>query len=208
MKTLQVGEYLVTFNKPFGGERMVEFQYLAEKLTIPGRVLAEMNPPTGEAATIRRDGQSVRLTAEELEALRGAYGEWQRELPVLGVEDVALVTDTEIVLANGAVVPILKDHWPDGRPFQWADERQWCRHVHDALDDGLSEAACQQLKAVCSCWEAWPDGRRGCTLTSGPRSGTYEPCLFDEPRDSKGWAKARRWVSVTVDGEDCLTLAQ
>ena len=129
-------------------------------------------------------------------------------LPILASEDVALVTGSEIVLADGYVVPILKDRWPDGRPFQMADERQWCRRVHDALDGGLSEAACQRLKAVCPLWEAWPDGRWGCTLTSGPRSGTYAPCLFDEARDSKGWTKARRWVSVTMDGEDCLTLVR
>lgn len=208
MKTLQVGEYLVAFDRPGGGEPTVQFQHLAEALTIPGRVLVEMNPPTGQPVTIGRDGQNVSLTAEELQELRQAYGSWQRELFVLGAEDVALVTGSEIVLADGSVVPIIKDQWPDGRPFKWADERQWCKRVHQALDDGLSEAAGKQMKAVCSCWEAWPDGRRGCTLTSGPRSGTYAPCLFDEPRNSKGWAKARRWVSVNVDGESCLTLTQ
>jgi len=226
VETLQVGDYLVTFDRPGGGEPTVRFRHLAETLDIPGRVLAEMSPPDREPVTICRDSQSVRLTAEELAGLREAYQEWRggdslsrppfREvrrdsesgLPVLAAEDVALVTDAEIVLADGSIVPIVKDHWPDGRPFQWADERQWCRRVHQAIDEGLDEIASLKLRVGCSCWEKWPDGRMGCTLTSGPRSGTYAPCLFDEPRNSQGWAKARRWVSVTVDGVDCLTPAK
>jgi hypothetical protein len=209
-EALQLGDYLVTFERPDGGEPAVHFRHLAEVLTIPGRMLAEMTPPAGQPATIGRDGdgQSVSLTAEELAALRQVYREWRGGLPVLGAEDVALITDAEIVLADGSIVPIVKDHLPDGRPFQWADERQWCRRVHQALDERLDEIASLKLRVGCSCWEKWPDGRMGCTLTSGPRSGTYAPCLFEEPRNSQGWAKARRWVSVTVDGEDCLTLTK
>jgi len=208
VETLQLGDYLVTFERPGGGEPTVHFQHLAEALDIPGRVLAEMSPPDSEPVTICRDSQSVRLTADELAALREAYQEWRGGLPVLAAEDVALVTDAEIVLADGSIVPIVKDHWPDGRPFQWADERQWCRRVHQAIDEGLDEIASLKLRVGCSCWEKWPDGRMGCTLTSGPRSGTYAPCLFDEARNSQGWAKARRWVSVSVDGVDGLALAQ
>jgi len=207
VETLQIGEYLVTFDRN-GGDPTVRFQQdLVERLTIPGRVLAEMQPPAGEAAKIGRDGQSVSLTADELAALRQAYREWTG-LPVLGADDVALITDAEIVLADGSVVPIVKDHWPDGTPFQWADERQWCKRVHEALDGKLDEAACAALRAGCGCWKAWPDGRKGCTLTSSACTNTYEPCLFDEPRGSKGWAKAKRWVSVTVDGVHGLTLAK
>ena len=131
-----------------------------------------------------------------------------KSMSLLGAEDVVLVTGAEIVLADGAIVPIVQDRWPDGRPFQWADERQWCKRVHQALDGKLSEATCLELRAGCTCCEAWPDGRKGCTLISGPRSGTYALCLFDEPRNSQGWAKARRWVSATVDGVDGLTLTE
>ncbi|MBM3188046.1 MAG: hypothetical protein FJZ90_04910, partial [Chloroflexi bacterium] len=110
METLQLGDYLVTFERPGGGEPTVHFQHLAEALDIPGRVLAEMSPPDSEPVTICRDSQSVRLTADELAALREAYQEWRGGLPVLAAEDVALVTDAEIVLADGSIVPIVKDH--------------------------------------------------------------------------------------------------
>ena len=70
----------------------------------------------------------------------------------------------------------------------WADERQWCRWVHEYLATGqMPVGTCPMLK----------DGI--CLLTQN------KPCLLSEPPESEGWQKARRWVRYqTPDGQHVL----
>ena len=72
----------------------------------------------------------------------------------------------------------------------WADERQWCRWVHEYLATGQTPVGtCPMLK----------DGI--CLLTRD------KPCLLSEPPESEGWQKARRWAHYqTPDGQRVLVL--
>ena len=98
-----------------------------------------------------------------------------RVVGVVGEDQVGLVKGEELV-----AIPILK--------VNWADERQWCSRVHEYLATGRV-----------------PDG--GCPMHDGGicRLTADRPCLLDEPEDSEGWAKARRWLRYrTPSGERVL----
>ncbi len=76
--TFLLGGYVVGFQVPEGGKPEVTFAWLrAVVMSIPGHVLAEMQPPEGESAGIETAGLRVDLTADELAHLREAYRSWQ-----------------------------------------------------------------------------------------------------------------------------------
>jgi hypothetical protein len=93
---------------------------------------------------------------------------------------------------DGLSIPVLE--------VKWADERQWCRHVHDYLtgDGPASSRGCRMHADH-------PAGGKYCRLTGG--KDNQVPCLFDEPLDppSPGWLKAMRWGKVTLVNEDGTT---
>jgi len=99
-----------------------------------------------------------------------------RVVGVVGQDQVALVGQD----GEATTVPIVQ--------VQWADERQWCSRVHEYLASGqIPDGPCPMHK----------DGI--CQLTGD------KPCLLDEPEDSEGWAKARRWLRYrTPDGKRVL----
>jgi len=76
--TFLLGGYVVGFHVADGGKAEVTFAWLrAVVMNVPGQVLAEMQPPEGESASIETAGLRVDLTADELAHLREAYRGWQ-----------------------------------------------------------------------------------------------------------------------------------
>lgn len=94
--------------------------------------------------------------------------------------------------ANLVLIPILDlGHY---------DERQGCGLVHEYLDShayapGVPWAEDPALPDYHAC----PSNRAG--KCGG--NGWHDPCLFEEPADSQGWARARRW-RLLPSGGICL----
>jgi hypothetical protein len=80
------------------------------------------------------------------------------------------------------------------------DERQSCGWAHEYLDAlgyaaGLPAPAATDLPAYHTC-TSYRAGMCG-------GNGWQDPCLFDEPATSEGWARVRRW-RLLPDGGICL----
>lgn len=141
---------------------------------------------------------------------------------VLKSEDV-FFQDEKLIILNEplsedddqVVIPVIQegDPTPWGGVFKWADERQWCGCVHDFLNDEANPHFLDVLadRSACPMWSCDDDTPGGfCRLNGYRDPATRTPCLLDEPLDSDGWHKARRWKRVLdpVLGDTVLTLAK
>ncbi len=79
-------------------------------------------------------------------------------------------------------IPLLK--------FNWFDERQTCKLVHDFLETG-------ELPdwEHCPSWRAVDGYGRPCAWHCAA-GGQGTPCAFQEPQDAEVWQKARSYVRM------------